>query len=180
MYINFKKLNLGIPFLQSNLDIANIRTMQKFDSSSVLNPSLISMIHESGLKVGATIAIYYHPSPRGSNIHIDDEGIADQTNLNFVIDKGSAMTNWYNTIEGYSGHLSKNIFTTLRRYDINKLILIESINTAGVGLFQSGVPHNVSNVTSARWCFSVKLKTLDYNVVKWEDAVRIFEKFIIN
>jgi hypothetical protein len=180
MYINFKKLNLGIPFLQSNLDITNIRKVTRFDSPSVLNPLLISLIYELDLKADGTVVIYYSAQNNTSSIHIDDEGITDQTNLNFVIDHGSAMTNWYNTTDGYSGHLSKNIFTSLRRYDINKLILIESINTAGVGLFQSGVPHNVSNVTSDRWCFSVKLRTLENNVVKWEDAVRIFEKFIIN
>jgi hypothetical protein len=182
MYINFKKLNLGIPFLKSDLDITNIiRPLTIFNSSMVLNPSLISLISLSGLKADSTVVIYYSGFiANTSSIHIDDEGITDQTNLNFVIDRGSAMTNWYNTIDGYSGHLSKNIFATVRRYDINKLTLIESINTTGAGLFQSGLPHNVSSIRSARWCFSVKLRTLENNVVKWEDAVRIFEKFIIN
>jgi hypothetical protein len=180
MYINFKKLNLGFPFLQSDLDITNIRTVTRFNSPLVLNPLLISMISQSGLKADNTVVIYYSATANISTIHIDDEGITDQTNLNFVIDSGSAMTNWYNTNDGYSGHLSKNIFTSLRRYNINKLTLIESINTTGTGLFQSGVPHNVSNISSDRWCFSVKLRTLENNVVKWEDAVRIFEKFIIN
>ena len=180
MYINFKKLNLGIPFLQSNLDIANIRTLSRFDSPLILNPSLINLISELGLKTAVTVILYYPGSISTSNIHIDDDGILDQTNLNFVIDNGSAMTNWYSPNLGYSGDASNNILARIRSYDINKLTLIESINTTGEGLFQAGVPHNVSNVTSDRWCFSVKLRTLENNVVKWEDAVRIFEKFIIN
>ena len=180
MYINFKKLNFGFPFLQSDLDITNIRKAARFDSLKVLTTSLISLISQLGLKADNTIVLYYPAGATFSHAHIDDEGITDQTNLNFVIDHGSAMTNWYNTIDGYSGHLSKNIFTSLRHYDANKLTLIESINTTGVGLFQGGVPHNVSNISSDRWCFSVKLRTLENNIVKWEDAVRIFERFIVN
>jgi hypothetical protein len=180
MYINFKKLNLGIPFLKSDLDTTNIRELSIFKSPLVLNPSLISLISQSGLKADNTVVIYYSATTNISSIHIDDEGITDQTNLNFVIDSGSAMTNWYNTIDGYSGYLSSNTITALRRYNINKLTLLESINTTGAGLFQSGVPHNVINISSDRWCFCVKLRTLENNAVKWEDAVRIFERFIVN
>ena len=180
MYINFKKLNLDVPFLKSGLDITNIRKLSRFDSPLILNSSLINLISELGLKTAVTVILYYPRSISTSNIHIDDVGILDQTNLNFVIDNGSAMTNWYNPIIGYSGDVSNNILAKTRSYDINKLTLIESINTTGVGLFQSGVPHNVTNINSDRWCFSIKLRTLENNVVKWEDAVRIFEKFIIN
>jgi hypothetical protein len=180
MYINFKKLNLGVPFLQSDLDITNFRKLSIFASLLVLNPSLINLISKLGLKTDVTVLLYYPRSASTSGIHIDDDGILDQTNLNFVIDNGSAMTNWYNPIMGYSGDAAKNKLARTRSYDINKLTLIESINTTGEGLFQAGVPHNVNNISSDRWCFSVKLRTLENNVVKWDDAVRIFEKFIIN
>ena len=178
--MNFKKLNLGVPFLQSDLDITNIRKVSKFNSLLILDPLLINLISKLGLKADRTVVIYYPRSASTSLIHIDDDGVLDQTNLNFVIYNESAMTNWYSPIVGYSGNPMSTTLASIRSYDINKLTLIESINTTGEGLFQAGVPHNVSNISSDRWCFSVKLRTLENNVVKWEDAVRTFEKFIMN
>lgn len=175
---NFIKLNLGIPFVRSKNIIYSIRQLMQFDSNLILTPSLIHLMSELKLRTKTTV-LYYPALSRDSNIHIDTDGVLDQTNLNLVIDTGSAQTNWYHPGRGYSGHASNNKFNDTRSYDISRMHLIESIKIVGVGLFQAGIPHNVSNITSNRWCVSVSLRTLDNKVIKWEEAIKIFDRFIV-
>jgi hypothetical protein len=181
MHVNFKKLNLDIPFVRPGSDITKIRATRRFSSTSILNPGLIQLISDLGLKTDSTYVLYYSGS--GTNfIHVDRYGVTDQTNLNFVLDSGSALTNWYHVVDEISDQQDKKITNDgIHIYnDITQLRLIESINTVGVGLFQAGVPHCVGAVNSPRWCVSVKLRTSDNKVVRLEEAVRIFDQFIVN
>jgi len=177
MPTNFKKLNLNIPFLQAGWDITKIRSTRRFSLTSMLSTELLHLISELGLKVDHIYVLYYSESGT-SAIHIDDYRVTDQTNLNFVVDTGSARTNWYEIV-GENSDQPKITKDRIGLYNINQIRLIESIDTTGVGLFQSGVPHNVTAVDSPRWCVSVKLATSDGQIIKFNDAVRIFDQFIV-
>jgi len=179
MPTNFKKLNLNIPFLQAGWDTTKIRSTRRFSLTSMLSTELLHLISELGLKIDHIYVLYYSGAGT-SAIHIDNYRVTDQTNLNFVVDTGSARTNWYEIVGENSDQPNKKITEDgIGLYDINQLRLIESIDTAGVGLFQSGVPHNVTAVDSPRWCVSIKLVTPNGQIIKFNDAVRIFDQFIV-
>lgn len=179
MSLYFQKLKFHVPFLIDESVVTTINKLTVFHSPDIISSDLLSLIKELGIKSTVAVVLFYPKHISDSNIHIDDIDVYDQTNLNFVIDYGSALSNWYCPLNGYEGNVSANIVTRTKSYDARHLTLVESTNTTGTCLFQGGVPHNVSNISNNRWCVSLKLRTNNNQPVNWRDAIMLFDKFIV-
>jgi hypothetical protein len=180
MSVYFKKLNLPISFLKDTFDISTVKRTSFIDVDTILNPELIRLTESSGMvKIVNCIVLRYIASATPSSIHIDDNDVYDQTNLNFVIGGSDSKVFWYKLLNGYSGYEIKTPFATRKGYDVDKLQLVESVSIDGACLFQGAVPHNVINEISDRWCVSVKLKKTNNEWLDWNTALDVFEPFII-
>jgi len=178
---NFQRLKLPIPFLNTDFDLVSVKQTIKVDPYTILNPELFTLVESSGkIKIINCIVLYYPATYEPSRIHIDDDNVYDQTNLNLIIGGASSKVFWYEPIEGYNGDVVKTQFASIRKYDISKVRIIESSNINGTCLFQSAVPHNVINHVTERWCVSVKLQTVNNEWVDWNTALELFNCYLIN
>jgi hypothetical protein len=176
----YKKLQFDFDIIKDISQITGVSALSKFNPDEIITQDFINLVDSIGLTIANSIVLYYPQQSLKSGIHIDDVGIVDQVNLNYVIDYGSALTNWYSPIGDYNGDTSSNIFTKILRYDINKMSIVESYHITECCLFQGGVPHNVSNIKEPRWCVSIKLRHKNGNIVTWDNAVNLFKEFIID
>lgn len=176
----YKKLQFDFDILKDIRQITSVSTLSKFRPNEIITQDLINLVDSIGLTMINSIVLFYPEQSLKSGIHIDDVGISDQVNLNYVIDHGFALTNWYSPIGDYNGDASSNIFTKTIRYDINKMTVAESYHITECCLFQGGIPHNVSNIKEPRWCVSIKLRHKNGNIVTWDNAVDLFKEFIVD
>jgi hypothetical protein len=178
---NFQKLNLPIPFLNTEFDLTSVKQIIKVNPHTILNPELFNLVESSGkIKIVNCIVLYYSAMHEPSRIHIDDDDVYDQTNLNLVIGGTNSKTFWYEPVDGYNGEVVKTPFTTIRKYNNAKLRIIESRNINGTCLFQGAVPHNVINQINERWCVNLKLKTINNEWVDWNTALQLFNCYLTN
>ena len=174
----YKKLKLKINFLKNKKLIMSFKKLTKIPPKLIVNPELLTFITSIGIIAQSSIILYYDGKNSSSRIHIDDEGITDQANLNYVIDTGNAVANWYTPVGNYTGVITDNGITKMVSYDATKMKLIDRVCIKEECLFQGGIPHNVSNLSSERWCVSIKLRNEKFGVVTWNQALNLFNKFI--
>jgi hypothetical protein len=179
---NFEKLNLNVPFLKEEISsrIKHIKTTVKFRPELILHEKLISLVESLGtIKIVNCMIIYYPVADTPSLIHIDDAGVFDQTNLNYVIGGAGSKVFWYEPEPEYSGDIVTTPWATRPTYDINKMIVSESTEIIGACLFQSGTPHNVINPIEDRYCINVKLKNINSEWLNWNSALQLFNRYIV-
>jgi hypothetical protein len=175
---NFKKLSFPVPFLNESFVYDKPRKLGITPVTEILSPEMLELLKKiDNFRLGGII-IYYNETQESSAIHIDNHNVYDQTNLNFYINAKDSLVNWYRPTDNYLGIPKHNGVAVKRDYEIDKMQLIESVNLQGACLFQSGVPHNVSNITSPRWCVSIKVSLHNSKYFKWQDALSKFEQFI--
>ena len=175
----FKKLSFPVPFLNESFVYDKPRKLGITPVTEILSPEMLELLKKiDNFRLGGII-IYYSETQKSSAIHIDNHNVYDQTNLNFYINAKDSIVNWYRPTDNYLGIPKHNGVAVKRDYEIDKMQLIESVNLQGACLFQSGVPHNVSNITSPRWCVSIKVSLHNSKYFKWQDALSKFEQFIV-
>jgi hypothetical protein len=176
---NFKKLSFPVPFLKESFVYDKPRKLGITPVTEILSPEMLELLKKiDNFRLGGII-IYYSETQKSSAIHIDNHNVYDQTNLNFYINAKDSLVNWYRPTDNYLGMPKHNGVAVKRDYEIDKMQLIESVNLQGACLFQSGVPHNVSNITSPRWCVSIKVSLHNSKYFKWQDALSRFDQFIV-
>jgi hypothetical protein len=176
---NFKKLSFPVPFLNESFVYDKPRKLGITPVTEILSPEMLELLKKiDNFRLGGII-IYYNETQESSAIHIDNHNVYDQTNLNFYINAKDSLVNWYRPTDNYLGIPKHNGVAVKRDYEIDKMQLIESVNLQGACLFQSGVPHNVSNITSPRWCVSIKVSLHNSKYFKWQDALSRFDQFIV-
>lgn len=175
----FKKLSFPVPFLSESFVCEKQWKLGITPITEILSPDMLELLQKIDDFRLSGIILYYSGESKSSPIHIDNHNVYDQTNLNFYINAKDSLVNWYRPTDNYSGLPKHNGVAWKRDYEIDKMQLIESVNLQGACLFQSGVPHNVSNITSPRWCISIKVKLHNSKYFKWQDALSRFEKFIM-
>ena len=175
----FKKLSFPVPFLSESFVCEKQWKLGTAPITEILSPDMLELLKKIDDFRLKGLIIYYSGESTSSPIHIDNYNVYDQTNLNFYINANDSLVNWYRSINKYPGLPKHNGVAWKRDYEIDKMQLIESVNLQGACLFQSGVPHNVSNITSPRWCISIKVSLPDSKYFKWQDALSRFEKFIM-
>jgi hypothetical protein len=179
---NFQKLNLNVPFIREDiLSLNHIKSpIQWFKPELILHEKLINLIESFGtIKIVNCVILYYSATDNPSLIHIDDAGVFDQTNLNFVIGGSGSKVFWYDTTLGYSGDVVISKWPTRPTYDINKMIVSESTEMVGACLFQSGIPHNIINPIEDRYCIILKLKNINSEWLTWSSALQLFDRYIV-
>ena len=174
----FKKLLFPVPFLNESFVYEKLY-YSLIPATEILSLDMLELLKKIDDFRLVGIVIYYSGQQTLSAIHIDNHNVYDQTNLNFYINAKDSLVNWYKPINNYPGLINNNGLAWKRNYEIDKMQLIESVNLQGACLFQSGVPHNVSNITSPRWCVSIKVSLRNSKYFKWQDALSRFEQFIV-
>jgi hypothetical protein len=175
----FKKLLFPVPFLNESFVYDKPWSLAITPVTEILSSDMLELLKKIDDFRLSGIIIYYSGASKSSAIHIDNHNVYDQTNLNFYINAKDSLVNWYRPTNNYPGLLKNNGVAWKRDYEIDKMQLIESVNLQGACLFQSGVPHNVSNMTSPRWCVSIKVSLHNSKYFKWQDALSRFEQFIV-
>jgi hypothetical protein len=176
---NFKKLSFPVPFLSESFVCEKQWKLGTAHITEILSPDMLELLKKiDDFRLNGLI-IYYSGESTSSPIHIDNYNVYDQTNLNFYINAKDSLVNWYRPTDNYLGMPKHNGVAVKRDYEIDKMQLIESVNLQGACLFQSGVPHNVSNITSPRWCVSIKVSLHNSKYFKWQDALSRFDQFIV-
>ena len=177
---NFKKLKFNKEFLLDETSIRNVKALTSLNTTNVLTKDLIDLINNMGIIPTSCIVVPYTAALQSTIIHIDDFDVYDQVNLNFVIDDGLAYANWYEKNKDYNPYIRVNaVGGQTYSYSRSNMTLLEADHISGACLFQSGVPHNVSNILRNRWCVSVKLRQPGGKTVHWDQAITMFENYFI-
>ena len=151
----------------------------KTQPSEILDNSLIELLYNNGILVPNVQLFRFPPSLITTVPHIDDDGIDDQVNLNYVVNSGSSTIIWYKLKEHHTGYIASGLTgATPRRYHPRDVTQIYTTTSVGACLFQSGVPHAVLNTENDRKCISIKLRDFNKNPIRWEDAIIIFKEWI--
>jgi hypothetical protein len=181
MSLYYKKLKFDSNFLIDESLVTAVNTLTKFRPEEIVNKDILDTIKSMGIQAPMVLVLPYLKVSwalfRRSPIHLDDAGVHDQTNLNYMIDRGNAYNNWYAPIGDYQGYTSTNGIAKTSLYDQRQMSLVESVHLSESCLFQAGIPHSVSNIDQDRWCVSVKLRHPGANTVAWHDAIRLFADF---
>jgi hypothetical protein len=179
---NFEKLNLNVPFIREDIrsQLIHIKSTIQLRPELILHEKLISLIESFGtIKIVNCVIVYYPVTNTPSFIHIDDAGVFDQTNLNFVIGGTGSNIFWYDPKPGYLGDIVTTLFSTRPTYDIDKMTVSESTEIIGAYLLQAGTPHNVINPIEDRYCIIVKLKNINSEWLNWNSALQLFNRYIV-
>jgi hypothetical protein len=181
MSLYHKKLKFDSDFLIDESLVTAVSVFTKFKPEEIINKDILNFIKNIGIQAPLVLVQPYlklsFSAFKRSPIHLDDVGIYDQTNLNYVIDRGNAYNNWYIPIGDYQGYSSSNTVAQTVSYDQRQMSLVESAHLTESCLIQAGTPHNVSNLDQDRWCVIIKLRQLNGEPVLWHDATRLFDRF---
>ena len=175
----YRSLNFDFSYLKSNFNLEEVTEFgSKFKSEDILSPQLLNFLDEIELSVPHVQVWFYPTTVKESSIHIDHHYAYDEVNLNFVHNGQGSTVNWYSPQDSYQGYLSANKYGIVRRYNIDKLFLLNSAELTGPCLFQSGIPHNVSKVPEInRWCVTAAIRK-NNKFLLWKDAMVLFRRYI--
>ena len=152
----------------------------KINSDEIINSTLLELLKTKNILVYNAQLLNFAPTDEISTAHIDDDGITDQVNLNYVVGGEQSEVIWYECKENYNGYvIAGRTGAKPRRYSLHQLDAIYSVHSNGACLFQAGIPHAVVNKISNRLCVSIKLRGLDGNPITWDRAIEALGEFII-
>jgi hypothetical protein len=118
-----------------------------------LNPKVIEIINNVGLRIGQT-ELFYNPPEKITGIHRDTPGL-DISKINWVYQGSGSVMAWYDTdpnkiIEGPLGN-------TYKAYTIEESTLLHTSEIHSPSLVQAAIAHNIINSSEPRWAVSLML-----------------------
>ena len=151
---------------------------------TLIDQELVEWIDGLGLTIGG--AEVFHLEPNDTNypdclpIHSDSDEFDDHVKMNFVYSDTASTMNWYEykdptLLETQYTPIGTGYVTT----DKDNCDLVYSAEVGQPSLVNTGMLHDISPVTSTRYCFSFPLWKNGRRLT-WNDAVNVFENFIVD
>lgn len=141
-------------------------------------------IESLGLAIGSSEVFHIRPNDAGHLDHIPIHNDATEFNnhvkINFVYSDTASTMNWYtykdtDLLETLTTPIGTGYITTPR----DNCKLVYSAEVGRPSLVNTGMLHDVSPVTSTRYCFSFPLLQNGQRLI-WENAVNIFQEYIVD
>ena len=182
-------LNLPIDFHPSKLDTSV--NQFPFYPLNLLDTEFKNWFHQFGIEIGHGQLFVLDPLRKSSyEIHVDESIDIPLIKLNYVYCDTPHIMNWYEVKTGKQPR--KFVPPPDSTYGYSSLEcapedcnLVYSAQVGQPGLVNTSVFHNVSTVTSTRYCYSFVLIKKGSNVqhpssrVTWNEAVEIFKDYIV-
>ena len=151
---------------------------------TLINQELVEWIASLGLTIGGAEVFHLEPNdptyPNCLPIHSDSSEFDHHVKMNFVYSDSASTMNWYTY---KSASLLETQYTPIGTgYVVTSRDNCELVYSAEVGqpsLVNAGMLHDVSPVTSTRWCFSFPLWQNGQRLT-WDRAVDVFKDFIVD
>jgi hypothetical protein len=178
-------LNLPMPLSESISDVVSF--LKQYNkrhfqiSKELISDELKTLFAEYNLGI-RLVEIFYRSPDAVGNIHSDMKVIGDYSKLNWIYGGEGSSMNWYKINETYIGN------TTTHTTDINSYALyykdteVDLLHSQSVGnpsLVQVGIPHNVINSDTDRFCISVVFEDMDTKQrPTFAEALDLFKNYI--
>lgn len=161
-----------VEFLKQHYQITNHFQVDIKDISDELK----SFFTNQNLSI-KQIEIFYRRPNNVGNIHSDTEIVGDYSKLNWVY--GDGIMNWYKTTKDYTPTVltTTSIKSYALYYKTSEVELVHSQKVGQPSLVQVGVPHNVINGASERFCVSIEF---EFNKIRptFAEAQLLFKDYI--
>jgi hypothetical protein len=171
------RLQLPVAFVPLDLNIP-IPSHVEYAVSNV-NKDLVDMLASLGVSViGAEV--FSRPAGAYSGIHIDGGQPSDTTKINYVY--GQGIMDWYKLKPGKElvqnfTTANSSIYLAAHHDDCEKVWSARVEETGS--LVNVGGLHGVSNITTPRICYCLKLGDMANNNAKlqWDRAIELFKGY---
>jgi hypothetical protein len=150
-----------------------------------LSPDWIEKMHKIGIPVRTAMIFYRVPSYVHPDAHIDIMAGSDApavSAINWTIDaQDDSDMVWYKIPSIPPIDSITPAGTKYRHWPVQQIRPYESARKI-IGivptLVRTGIPHNVETRTRARWCISLRYKSVEFE--SWESTVNYFKPWIKN
>jgi hypothetical protein len=122
----------------------------------IINPYWYNLMESNGLILRRVELFYGPPStPYILGIHIDN-GHGDRSKINWVFGGEGSTMHWYRVVnEKPKEKLTTPVGSKYNVYEPDEVQLMHSNVIKNPSLIQAGIPHNIINPGSERWCYSM-------------------------
>ena len=118
-----------------------------------LNPDILKIINDAGLRIGQTELFYSYPN-MVSGIHRDVPG-NDISKINWIYYGNNSKMIWYDTDD--NKHIDGPSNNKCKFYTLEESTLLLETNIHSPSLIQAAIAHNIKNFDEPRWVVSVML-----------------------
>jgi len=140
-----------------------------------LHPDLLAFFKQHNLSV-LLAEMFYNDPHNVSKIHIDSIG-GDYSKINFIWGGGDSVMNWFSINQGAAaGQNLTKIGTKSVLFSPNDVLLAHSQPVHSPSIVQVGVPHNITNGNSPRWCLSIVPIRANGKRLTMEETKTLFKK----
>jgi len=142
-----------------------------------LHPELVQFLMQHGVKIG--LAELFYTSPGGViPIHIDNAG-GNYTKLNFIWGGDQSCMCWYSANPGVvKTAAASTIGTRYVGFDHSEVTEVHRQSVKFPSIVQVGVPHNIINPLTPRWCLSIVLMQESGKRITMAKTVELFKDVI--
>lgn len=192
MHNNFHRY-LNLPFQISKPEIfLESDVYQHFEMQSYYNKELVDWLSLFDLEISAIEAFHTPPNFK-IDIHCDSSNLDDHVKINVTWGPEEGVTRWWqckkiqpifrqHDVTDYKGNIEKKLPEGLMAFEEDCIMLYEK-NTNIPSLVNVGKMHSTYNPSDneSRWtlCFVLKHKNSNSPYVVWNDALDIFEDYIL-
>jgi hypothetical protein len=173
----YRPLNIPVAFLKNNFNKTKYSTSrhQLFDQTDI-SDSFFEWLHSLGIILDHAEVFFSVPGQEYL-IHKDQHTLDDFPKINWVYGDLTSNMNWFNPI--HNGTISNTaISTPFVGYSPQDVELLFSTSILSPSLVQAGVPHNVSNIKSVRWCVSTVYSYPNKKLIPWDEMTTILKPYI--
>ena len=151
---------------------------------TLIDQDLVEWIDGLGLTIGGAEVFHLEPNdPKYPNclpIHSDSSAFDNHVKINFVYCDTASTMNWYEykdptLLETLTTPIGTGYITTIKA----NCKLVYSAEVGQPSLVNTGTLHDISPVTSTRYCFSFPIWKNGKRLT-WDRAMDIFKDYIID
>lgn len=175
-------LNLPCTVLNQEFDYKKILTPHSRQSiADSLSPDFVTFMDSIGLRIISVEMFRRRPDPVFNTIHIDDHNQHDRARINYVIEDVDSVMGFFKPKNDDSGFLTNGaVGGQPRRYHLHEVDLVYQHVIKKPSVIQTGIPHGVLNPHGVRYSLAIHVCNKNSNsVITFEDAQRIFQKYIV-
>lgn len=142
-----------------------------------LHPELHNFFTERNLTI-MLAELFYNDPKRVSQIHVDALG-GDYSKVNFVWGGEKSIMCWYTIKDGVTNSINTtSIATRSVNFNNSEVSIAHKQSVKFPSIVQVGIPHNIFNPLSPRWCLSIVPIKENGKRLSMSETIEIFKDLI--